>query len=78
MLDKMVITDCVLHQVVCQSCSANKCCLEYLKNQLGRVCDQCFPILQLQKSTSYFLLTLFTVQTEYSKSWCLLQQLTVQ
>ncbi|XP_040018513.2 FYVE, RhoGEF and PH domain-containing protein 6 isoform X2 [Gasterosteus aculeatus] len=37
-------------KVVCQSCSANKCCLEYLKNQLGRVCDQCFPILQLQKS----------------------------
>ncbi|XP_034390577.1 FYVE, RhoGEF and PH domain-containing protein 6-like isoform X2 [Cyclopterus lumpus] len=37
-------------KVVCQSCSANKCCLEYLKNQLARVCDQCFPVLQLQKS----------------------------
>ncbi|XP_037306787.2 FYVE, RhoGEF and PH domain-containing protein 6-like [Pungitius pungitius] len=35
-------------KVVCQSCSANKCCLEYLKNQLARVCDQCFPVLQLQ------------------------------
>ncbi|XP_068459182.1 FYVE, RhoGEF and PH domain-containing protein 6-like [Clinocottus analis] len=37
-------------KVVCQSCSSNKCCLEYLKNQLARVCDQCFPVLQLQKS----------------------------
>ncbi|KAM8890992.1 FYVE, RhoGEF and PH domain-containing protein 6 isoform 2-T2 [Spinachia spinachia] len=37
-------------KVVCQSCSANKCCLEYRKNHLARVCDQCFPVLQLQKS----------------------------
>ncbi|XP_037622851.1 FYVE, RhoGEF and PH domain-containing protein 6-like [Sebastes umbrosus] len=37
-------------KVVCQSCSSNKYCLEYLKNQLGRVCDQCFPVLQHQKS----------------------------
>ncbi|XP_054475735.1 FYVE, RhoGEF and PH domain-containing protein 6-like isoform X2 [Anoplopoma fimbria] len=37
-------------KVVCQSCSSNKCCLEYLKNQIARVCDQCFPVLQLQKS----------------------------
>uniref|UniRef100_A0A6Q2X6K9 FYVE, RhoGEF and PH domain containing 6 n=1 Tax=Esox lucius TaxID=8010 RepID=A0A6Q2X6K9_ESOLU len=28
-------------KVVCQSCSTNKQCLEYLKNQLARVCDQC-------------------------------------
>ncbi|XP_062277515.1 FYVE, RhoGEF and PH domain-containing protein 6-like [Scomber scombrus] len=33
-------------KVVCQSCSSNKHCLEYLKNQLARVCDQCFPVLQ--------------------------------
>ncbi|KAM6960660.1 FYVE, RhoGEF and PH domain-containing protein 6-like [Aplochiton taeniatus] len=37
-------------KVVCQSCSSNKYCLEYLKNQLARVCDQCFLILQEQKS----------------------------
>uniref|UniRef100_A0AAQ5YA19 FYVE, RhoGEF and PH domain containing 6 n=1 Tax=Amphiprion ocellaris TaxID=80972 RepID=A0AAQ5YA19_AMPOC len=33
-------------KVVCQSCSSNKRCLEYLKNQLARVCDQCFLVLQ--------------------------------
>uniref|UniRef100_A0A3B4ZDL9 FYVE, RhoGEF and PH domain-containing protein 6-like n=1 Tax=Stegastes partitus TaxID=144197 RepID=A0A3B4ZDL9_9TELE len=33
-------------KVVCQSCSSNKHCLEYLKNQLARVCDQCFLVLQ--------------------------------
>ncbi|XP_010755589.3 FYVE, RhoGEF and PH domain-containing protein 6 [Larimichthys crocea] len=37
-------------KVVCQSCSSNKHCLEYLKNQLARVCDQCYPVLQQQKS----------------------------
>lgn len=37
-------------KVVCQSCSSNKHGLGYLKNQLARVCDQCFPILQQQKS----------------------------
>ncbi|XP_061576975.1 FYVE, RhoGEF and PH domain-containing protein 6-like [Cololabis saira] len=37
-------------KVVCQSCSSNKYCLEYLKNQLARVCDHCFVILQEQKS----------------------------
>ncbi|KAM3608591.1 uncharacterized protein V6R79_001337 [Siganus canaliculatus] len=37
-------------KVVCQSCSSNKYCLEYLKNQLARVCDLCFPVLQQQKS----------------------------
>ncbi|XP_075945436.1 FYVE, RhoGEF and PH domain-containing protein 6-like [Anarhichas minor] len=37
-------------KVVCQSCSSNKCALEYLKNHLARVCNQCFPVLQLQKS----------------------------
>ncbi|XP_042351672.1 FYVE, RhoGEF and PH domain-containing protein 6-like [Plectropomus leopardus] len=37
-------------KVVCQSCSSNKYCLEYLKNQLARVCDQCFTVLQQQKS----------------------------
>ncbi|XP_059191405.1 FYVE, RhoGEF and PH domain-containing protein 6-like [Centropristis striata] len=37
-------------KVVCQSCSSNKYPLEYLKNQLARVCDQCFPVLQQQKS----------------------------
>ncbi|XP_015232207.1 PREDICTED: FYVE, RhoGEF and PH domain-containing protein 6-like [Cyprinodon variegatus] len=36
--------------VVCQSCSSNKHCLAYLKNQSARVCDQCFLILQQQKS----------------------------
>ncbi|KAM7002593.1 FYVE, RhoGEF and PH domain-containing protein 6-like [Tautogolabrus adspersus] len=37
-------------KVVCQSCSSNKHCLEYLKNQLARVCDQCFLVLQQQKN----------------------------
>ncbi|XP_050929204.1 FYVE, RhoGEF and PH domain-containing protein 6 [Lates calcarifer] len=37
-------------KVVCQSCSSNKHCLEYLKNQFARVCDQCFVVLQQQKS----------------------------
>ncbi|XP_038872938.1 FYVE, RhoGEF and PH domain-containing protein 6-like [Salvelinus namaycush] len=37
-------------KVVCQSCSSNKHCLEYLKNQLARVCDQCFIVLQHQRS----------------------------
>nr|XP_046248961.1 FYVE, RhoGEF and PH domain-containing protein 6-like isoform X2 [Scatophagus argus] len=37
-------------KVVCQSCSSNKYCLEYLKNRLARVCDQCFLVLQQQKS----------------------------
>ncbi|KAK6317804.1 hypothetical protein J4Q44_G00110950 [Coregonus suidteri] len=37
-------------KVVCQSCSSNKQCLEYLKNQLARVCDQCFIVLQQQRS----------------------------
>ncbi|XP_032380484.1 FYVE, RhoGEF and PH domain-containing protein 6 [Etheostoma spectabile] len=37
-------------KVVCQSCSTNKYCLEYLKNQLARVCDQCFLVLQQQKN----------------------------
>uniref|UniRef100_A0A6Q2XUE6 FYVE, RhoGEF and PH domain containing 6 n=1 Tax=Esox lucius TaxID=8010 RepID=A0A6Q2XUE6_ESOLU len=37
-------------KVVCQSCSTNKQCLEYLKNQLARVCDQCCVILQQQRS----------------------------
>uniref|UniRef100_A0A8C5BMH6 FYVE, RhoGEF and PH domain containing 6 n=1 Tax=Gadus morhua TaxID=8049 RepID=A0A8C5BMH6_GADMO len=29
-------------KVVCQACSSNKHCLKYLKNQLARVCNQCF------------------------------------
>ncbi|XP_035521598.1 FYVE, RhoGEF and PH domain-containing protein 6-like [Morone saxatilis] len=37
-------------KVVCQSCSSQEYCLEYLKNQLARVCDQCFVVLQQQKS----------------------------
>ncbi|KAM4618581.1 FYVE, RhoGEF and PH domain-containing protein 6-like [Polymixia lowei] len=37
-------------KVVCQSCSSNKHGLEYLKNQLARVCDQCFLVLQQEKS----------------------------
>nr|XP_057931901.1 FYVE, RhoGEF and PH domain-containing protein 6-like [Doryrhamphus excisus] len=37
-------------KVVCQSCSSNKHCLVYLKNQLARVCDQCYLVLQEQKS----------------------------
>lgn len=44
---------------MCQSCSSNKHCLEYLKNQFARVCDQCFVVLQQQKSKSSFLLTFF-------------------
>ncbi|XP_054633470.1 FYVE, RhoGEF and PH domain-containing protein 6-like [Dunckerocampus dactyliophorus] len=37
-------------KVVCQSCSSNKHCLVYLKNQLARVCDQCYLTLREQKS----------------------------
>lgn len=37
------------HQVVCKSCSSNKCHLEYRKNELLRVCDQCALTLQQQK-----------------------------
>ncbi|XP_071351061.1 FYVE, RhoGEF and PH domain-containing protein 6-like isoform X1 [Trachinotus anak] len=37
-------------KVVCQSCSSNKYRLEYLKNQLARVCDQCFHVLHQQKN----------------------------
>lgn len=33
-------------KVVCQTCSSNKHHLEYMKNQLARVCDQCFVTLQ--------------------------------
>ncbi|XP_074533469.1 FYVE, RhoGEF and PH domain-containing protein 6-like [Halichoeres trimaculatus] len=41
-------------KVVCQSCSSNKHCLEYLKNQLARVCDLCFTVLQQQKTEQAF------------------------
>ncbi|KAK5867155.1 hypothetical protein PBY51_011671 [Eleginops maclovinus] len=37
-------------KVVCQSCSSNKYCLEYLKNRMARVCDQCIDVLLQQKS----------------------------
>ncbi|XP_077601347.1 FYVE, RhoGEF and PH domain-containing protein 6-like [Stigmatopora nigra] len=37
-------------KVVCQSCSSNKQTLEYLKNHLARVCDQCYFILREQKN----------------------------
>ncbi|XP_076860814.1 FYVE, RhoGEF and PH domain-containing protein 6 isoform X2 [Brachyhypopomus gauderio] len=33
-------------KVVCQACSSNKYYLEYLKNQLARVCDHCYAKLQ--------------------------------
>nr|XP_020477451.1 FYVE, RhoGEF and PH domain-containing protein 6-like [Monopterus albus] len=39
-------------KVVCQDCSSNKHCLEYLKNHLARVCDDCFVILQQQNESS--------------------------
>lgn len=42
-----------MRQVVCQSCSSNKCDLEYLKNQMARVCDQCFLVLR-QQNSKYF------------------------
>ncbi|XP_037109745.1 FYVE, RhoGEF and PH domain-containing protein 6-like isoform X2 [Syngnathus acus] len=37
-------------KVVCQSCSSNKQSLEYLKNQLARVCDHCYLALREQQS----------------------------
>ncbi|XP_059916231.1 FYVE, RhoGEF and PH domain-containing protein 6-like isoform X3 [Gadus macrocephalus] len=37
-------------KVVCQACSSNKHCLKYLKNQLARVCNQCFVVLQQRSS----------------------------
>uniref|UniRef100_A0A8C5FVE2 FYVE, RhoGEF and PH domain containing 6 n=1 Tax=Gadus morhua TaxID=8049 RepID=A0A8C5FVE2_GADMO len=40
-------------KVVCQACSSNKHCLKYLKNQLARVCNQCFVVLQ-QRSIALF------------------------
>ncbi|KAJ3596659.1 hypothetical protein NHX12_003063 [Muraenolepis orangiensis] len=45
-------------KVVCQACSSNKHCLEYLKNQLARVCDQCFLVLQQQSSEKALSTTL--------------------
>ncbi|XP_042549261.1 FYVE, RhoGEF and PH domain-containing protein 6 [Dipodomys spectabilis] len=33
-------------KIVCQACSSNKYGLDYLKNQLARVCEQCFQELQ--------------------------------
>ncbi|XP_019737327.1 FYVE, RhoGEF and PH domain-containing protein 6-like [Hippocampus comes] len=39
-------------KVVCQSCSSNKRSLEYLKNQLARVCDQCYLVLREQEHQS--------------------------
>ncbi|CAN9498849.1 unnamed protein product [Ophioblennius macclurei] len=39
-------------KVVCQACSSKKHCLEYLKKQPARVCDQCFTALQQKKSES--------------------------
>ncbi|KAF3688648.1 FYVE, RhoGEF and PH domain-containing protein 6 Zinc finger FYVE domain-containing protein 24 [Channa argus] len=37
-------------KVVCHSCSSNKHRLEYLKNEMARVCDQCFLSLLQQKN----------------------------
>ncbi|XP_026990884.2 FYVE, RhoGEF and PH domain-containing protein 6-like isoform X1 [Tachysurus fulvidraco] len=37
-------------RVVCQGCSVNNLPLEYLKNRPARVCDQCFDILQQNRS----------------------------
>lgn len=54
------------HQVVCQSCSSNKYCLEYLKNQSARVCEQCYLILQQQKSKSGFLRPLFSFWSKHT------------
>ncbi|XP_072520128.1 uncharacterized protein [Salminus brasiliensis] len=42
-------------KVVCQACSTNKYPLEYLKNRLARVCDQCFETLQQNSSGSGIL-----------------------
>ncbi|KAM8860796.1 FYVE, RhoGEF and PH domain-containing protein 6-like [Synchiropus picturatus] len=36
-------------KVVCKSCSSNKHCLEYMKNQAARVCDCCFIALNQPK-----------------------------
>lgn len=45
-------------QVVCQACSSNKYYLEYLKNQLARVCDQCYIKLQQKDKGFSFLVQL--------------------
>uniref|UniRef100_A0AAR2LPH4 FYVE, RhoGEF and PH domain containing 6 n=1 Tax=Pygocentrus nattereri TaxID=42514 RepID=A0AAR2LPH4_PYGNA len=45
-------------KVVCQACSSNKYYLEYLKNQLARVCDHCYGKLQ-QKDKGFTILSLF-------------------
>lgn len=37
------------HQIACQACSSNEFPLEYKKNKLTRVCDQCFQVLLEQK-----------------------------
>lgn len=39
-------------RVVCQTCSSNKCYLEYLKHQLARVCDHCYEKLQQKRDNS--------------------------
>lgn len=33
-------------QVVCDPCSSNRAPLQYKKNQVARVCDACFEVLQ--------------------------------
>lgn len=68
------------YQVVCQSCSSHKHRLRYLKNQLARVCDQCFHVFQQQKSkidfqTFYYmdrklLYLLFIVNKKRRKKVC--------
>lgn len=56
--EQIGLTDiCLLwQQVVCQACSSNKYYLEYLKNQLARVCDHCYIKLQ-HKGTRFLLST---------------------
>ncbi|XP_047451867.1 FYVE, RhoGEF and PH domain-containing protein 6-like [Mugil cephalus] len=39
-------------KVVCQSCSSKKHRLAFRKNELSRVCDQCYVTLEQQKTTS--------------------------
>ncbi|XP_043943122.1 FYVE, RhoGEF and PH domain-containing protein 6 [Protopterus annectens] len=36
-------------KIICQACSSNRYRLEYLKNQLARVCDHCFKALQTRE-----------------------------
>ena len=39
-------------QIVCRSCSRNRCPLKYLKGRMAKVCDHCYSQLQARGTSS--------------------------